>query len=63
LFTDEFSKRVEFFKDFYREYLKLKGAKGDLDQTTEFTRVCDDVRKKIENACLQTMRKELETIE
>jgi hypothetical protein len=63
LFTDEFNKRVEFFKDFYREYLKIKGAKSDLDQEAEFSRACDDVRKKIENACLQTMRKELEDVE
>jgi hypothetical protein len=37
----------------------LKGNKSDLDQNAEFDRVFEDVRKKIENACLEAIRKEL----
>jgi hypothetical protein len=62
LFSDEFNKRIEFFKDFYRDYLKLKGGRSDVDQTAEFNRACGDVRKKIESACLEAMRKELEDV-
>jgi hypothetical protein len=58
LFSDEFRRHMTEFKGFYNDFVHAKGYKGD-DPQAELNKVNEEVRGRIEKACLEVLKKEL----
>lgn len=63
MFTEDFNQRVDEFKSFYREYLNLRSTTGTVDPVEEFKKVSEDVKNKIQLACLRVLSADVKDAE
>ncbi len=63
LFSEEFNKKIDEFKGFYREYLNLRSITGTVDPEQEYRKVSEDVKDKIQKACLRVLKNDVHDAE
>lgn len=59
-FSDSFTDRVDQFKTFYESFLSVR---GDADPAQELAQVIDRVSTKLEDACSQVLKEDLQDAE